>query len=294
MNWGSASNGFLDGFERGTAMRERRKQRELQAAAQEFEKEQQLRNAKLREEQFAADNARFERQFALQEKAFGEQAFDNAWGREFKLGQANRADALQEEKLKFLREEAEREARAKHGQQIMGQLQSAMTAYNEKPQQQAKLDLIQAQTEALRAKAAGIAGGEAGVGAAPGQAPMGALPMGGLDPAIIAKRQQLLNTEKKLAAGDNYWGPDFLGLGQHRKWKADEQRQALAALEAPLGANVTPQQQRMAAMPVGVQQQFTTRNAQPLAPQDQQALAWAKANPSDPRAAAILQQLGRQ
>jgi hypothetical protein len=31
-----------------------------------------------------------------------------------------------------------------------------------------------------------------------------------------------------------------------------------------------------------------------MTPQDQQAMAWAKANPQDPRAKAILQKLGVQ
>lgn len=52
---------------------------------------------------------------------------------------------------------------------------------------------------------------------------------------------------------------------------------------------------RMGQMPAGIQQQYQQQGGPPAAqisPQDQQALAWAKANANDPRAAAILQRLG--
>lgn len=278
MNWGAAANGFLDGFERGTAMRDRNKQRKLQEAAQEFEKEQQLRAAKLREEQFAFDNKKFEQSMGLQTRAFDEQLADNAWGREFKIGQANRADALAAEQLKFDREQLasrERAAAAANSTrmqgQIIGQLQDAMNAYNAKPKINAEIERMQAQSAALLAKANGLAGGGSGEPAGTPADPQAQV----YQQAIDAERRKIAEQQVGIAGGS-----PKAGWFTSRQSIIDDSNRKIAALEGllnpPAAGAASPMggapamAGRMGVMPAGIQQQFANTPAQ------QRNNAWAE------------------
>lgn len=174
----------------------------------------------------------------------------------------------------------------------LGQVADAIKLKQAREAHEANMQLVNARTEAIKS---GRMGGTGGYGydeygpdgelvkrRVPVAAGAGAPAAGGqeqLSPEAqeIANRIAALQTQVgqhkvQMAQGDNRTG--FLNL-QSRQGKIDAANAEIGKLRAMQGGGA-PQAQP------GAQ----------LSPQDQQALAWAKANPNDPRATAILQRLG--
>lgn len=326
MNFGYAASGFLDGLERGYAMRDRKKQRELQKERDAFDMEQRLTQQALAREALAfqraqATQAATDRETDRGYRAGRDQVLDERW-----------AATLEKEKREFdAREAAAAAERSRLMQgQIMGQLQSGIDAYRARPREQAETERIMAQAEALRAKSAALAGGTE----QPAGDPMAAAYQGAID----AEKKKIAAHQLEMAGGDNRTG--FLNW-KSRQSEIDDATAKIAKLQGLLGPDAAaPAPDRMSTMPAGIQQQFQQSQqpppavpppanpmampapqrapvsaaapwasnapspftmqprapaptaAAPASPDTQRMLAWAKANPNDPRAAAILQKLG--
>jgi len=97
--------------------------------------------------------------------------------------------------------------------------------------------------------------------------------------AVLRKESGAVISPKEYSDEERKYFPQLGDSQEVIKQKQDARRLAIQALEAQAG-------------PQGAKQIAQIANAQ-LSPQDQEALAWANANPNDPRSAQIKQRLGR-
>jgi hypothetical protein len=97
--------------------------------------------------------------------------------------------------------------------------------------------------------------------------------------AVLRKESGAVISPKEYADEERKYFPQLGDSKEVIKQKQDARKLAIQALEAQAG-------------PQGAKQIAQIANAQ-LTPQDQEALAWANANPNDPRSAQIKQRLGR-
>lgn len=239
----------------------------------------QIQQRLLAKELRKLENARYE-----DEKTYsrGRDATRDAhWKQEFDAQEADRAAnrAAVAKRLGLSeRELAQREAiaRVAQGSSIMSQFGNAMNAGLDARKRRAEIDLLKARAASTQAGGNGgwatteeidpltgevtsVKRTSRGIGPAPSmQGPQEPIEAG----AIMSRREKLLGLEKKTAAGDNYWGPEFLGLGKHRAVQAQELRDEIDALSRPQPSAPTAGQQRMSQMPQGVQAQFAQVQAQ--------------------------------
>jgi hypothetical protein len=97
--------------------------------------------------------------------------------------------------------------------------------------------------------------------------------------AVLRKESGAVISPKEYSDEERKYFPQLGDSQEVIKQKQDARRLAIQALEAQAG-------------PQGAKQIAQIANAQ-LSSQDQEALAWANANPNDPRSAQIKQRLGR-
>ena len=276
---------FAEGLSAGAALGDSIQRRLL---AKELRKQEQARYA----DETAYNRGRDKVMDERWGKEFGASETDRAAGRD---NAAQRLALSQAELAERKRAAAEQERRGRvelalsMGNQGMQRVAQGMQQADQRKLIAAKIAETEARTKAIQEGRYGASGGYdeygpdgelvkrrvpvnpgAGMPTGAGQEPLTPESQEVAN-AIAALQTQIGQQKVQQAQGDNRTG--FLNLFS-RQGKIDDANAQIAKLRALQGGSAQPGN--------------TTPSAQPSL-QDQQALAWAKANPKDPRSAAILQ-----
>lgn len=209
MNWGSAASGFAQGFQNGNAMREQKKQRELQEAMQQARLEDMIKQRALQEEMQKQNFANLTKRQDWQESL-------DEYDRQYRIDRDMKLDDRYAGQQAFAKQQwqteqglASRALSDKKQDAIMGQLGDALNQARANRLNAARIGEIGARTAAIASGRMSPMGYQqtteedpltgnktiTKMPLVPGMSPIGGVPSGGTAPALPAGVQQQLTQQ---------------------------------------------------------------------------------------------------